>query len=117
MAIDRKNNRLFIGARNQTFAVVDAKSGKVLVTFPIGSGVDACCFDSESNLIFCSNKDGTMSVIKQESPDKYTFLESIKTRPRSKTMALGNNHLIYSSAMLNTSNSGDSFGILILGRK
>lgn len=117
MAIDRKNNRLFIGARNQTFAVVDANSGKVITTFPIGSGVDACCFDPETNLIFCSNKDGTMSVIKQESPDKYKFLENIHTRPRSKTMAIDHNHLIYTSAMLNTSNSGDSFGILILGRK
>lgn len=118
MAIDRENNRLFVGARNKTFAVINTLSGKVIVTFPIGSGADAGRFDPETRLIFFSTKDGNMSVFKEETPDKYKFIESIKTLPHAKTMALDkSNHLVYTSAMLNGSGSGKTFGVLVLGRK
>ena len=116
--IDREANRLFVGARNNTFAVVDAAVGRVICTFPIGSGVDACCFDPETRLIFCSNKDGTMSVIRQLEPDKYVFVESLVTLPRAKTMALDEaTHLIYTSAILNPGGPEQSFGVLVLGRQ
>ncbi len=117
MAIDRKNNRLFIGARNKTLGVVDASSGKLIAHFPIGSGVDACRFDPQTDLIFCSNKDGTMSVIKQDSPDKYSFVENIITRPKAKTMEIDETtHKIYTSTMLNLPGGKSEFGVLVLGR-
>lgn len=116
MAIDRKNNRLFIGARNKTFGVIDISSAKVIFSCSIGTGVDACKYDDETHLIFCSSKDGTVSVIKQESPDKYTFIENLTTLPKAKTMALDQEtHLIYTSAMVNTSDASKTFGVLILG--
>lgn len=118
MAIDRKRHRLFVGARNRTFAVVDAISGRVIASFPIGSGVDACRFDPSTHLIFCSTKDGYMSVFREDSPDKYSFLENIKTLPRAKTMALDEHtHLAYTSAMIDVHPSGRTFGILILGKR
>jgi len=118
MAIDRKNNKLFVGARNKIFAVVDANSGKVIATFPIGSGVDACRFDPQTKLIFCSNKDGTMSVIRQDAPARYSFVENIATPPRAKTMELDETtHRIYTSTMIDTGHGGKSFGVLVLDPK
>ena len=69
-------------------AVMNADSGQVITTLPIGDHVDATAFDPELRLIFNSNGDGTVSVIHQDSPDKYAVIENVKTLPRAKTMAL-----------------------------
>ena len=50
MAIDRANGRLFVGCGNKMMAVVDATSGKVVATVPIGDGVDANAFDPATGL-------------------------------------------------------------------
>jgi DNA-binding beta-propeller fold protein YncE len=88
LAMDRKNRRLFVGCRNKMLAVVNADNGKVIITLPIGDRVDAAAFDAETGLIFASCGDGTVSVVHQDGPDKYTAMETIKTRLGSKTMAL-----------------------------
>ena len=88
MALDRKNRRLFIGCRNNLMAVVNADTGKVVTTVPIGQGVDASAWDPETSLVFCSTGDGKLSVIHQDSPDKYTVVGNVKTQNRSRTMAL-----------------------------
>jgi len=90
MAMDTKNNRLFIGCRGtQTMLVVmDASNGKIITTLPIGTGTDAAAFDSEKRLVFTSNGEGTITVIQQESSDKYKVLENVKTEPGARTMAL-----------------------------
>lgn len=117
MAVDRKHNVLFIGARNKLFAAVDAVTGKVLAVFPIGPGADASRFDPDTRLIFCSTKDGAMSIFKEESRRKYKFVEKVKTVPGAKTMALDlKTHRAYTSAMLSDKVNNKSFGVLILGR-
>lgn len=90
MAMDTKNNRLFIGCRgNPTIlAVMDAANGRIITTVPIGTGTDAAAFDSEKRLVFTSNGEGTVTVIHQESADKYTVLENVKTEPGARTMTL-----------------------------
>jgi DNA-binding beta-propeller fold protein YncE len=88
LAIDRRNHRLFVGCRSKQLEVVDAETGKVVAALPIGTGVDAAFFDPQTNLIFASCGDGTVSVIRQESADKYVSEGVLNTRPRSKTMAL-----------------------------
>jgi YVTN family beta-propeller protein len=88
MAMDRANRRLFVGCRSKVMAVLDAESGKVITTIPIGDHVDATAFDPESKLIFNSNGEGTISVIHEDSADKYSAVETVKTVPRAKTMAL-----------------------------
>jgi len=90
MAMDTKNNRLFIGCRGtQTMLVVmDASNGKIITTLPIGTGTDAAAFDSEKLLVFTSNGEGTITVIQQESSDKYKVLENVKTEPGARTMTL-----------------------------
>src|ERR1700678_1546445 len=88
MAIDRGNRRLFLGCRSKVMAVMNADTGQVVATLPIGDHVDATAFDTETRLIFNSNGEGTVTVIHQESPDKYSVAETVKTLPRAKTSAL-----------------------------
>jgi hypothetical protein len=88
MALDKTNHRLFIGCRSRVMAVMNADTGQVIATLPIGDHVDATAFDPETRLIFNSNGEGTVSVIRQETPDKYSSVQTVKTLPRAKTMAL-----------------------------
>ncbi|HEX3531502.1 MAG TPA: YncE family protein [Thermoanaerobaculia bacterium] len=89
LAFDRKHRRLFAGCSNKMVAVVDADSGKVVTTVPIGPGVDANAFDPETELAFSSNGgDGTVTVIHEDSPDHYTVVENAATRRGARTMAL-----------------------------
>jgi DNA-binding beta-propeller fold protein YncE len=88
LALDRRNHRLFVGCRSKHQVVVNADTGKVVTTLPIGDGVDACAFDPETGLVFSSCRDGTVTVIHQENADEYKVVDTVKTRPGSKTMAL-----------------------------
>jgi len=102
MAMDRANRRLFLGCRSRVMAVVSAADGRVITTLPIGDHVDATAFDPETKLIFNSNGDGTISVIHEDSPDQYSFVETVKTVPRAKTMALDpSTHRLFLSAAEN----------------
>ncbi len=87
MAIDPSTSRLFIGCRSKVLAVMDANTGKVIATLPIGDRVDAVAFDSANHLIFASNGGGTVSVVKQNSADSYSSEPEIQTQPSAKTMA------------------------------
>lgn len=88
MAIDRKHRRLFVGCSNKMMAVVDADSGKVLKTLPIGRGVDANGFDPQSELAFSSNGDGTLTVVHEDSPDEFSVVDNVATARGARTMAL-----------------------------
>jgi YVTN family beta-propeller protein len=88
LAMDTANSRLFIGCRSKVMAVMNADTGKVITTLPIGTRVDAAAFDADNKLIFCSNYDGTISVIHQKSPDEYESVGNIQTQESAKTMAL-----------------------------
>jgi DNA-binding beta-propeller fold protein YncE len=88
LAMDTKNHRLFIGCHNKLMVVLNSESGKVVDKQPIGERVDAAAFDPEAGLVFYSCGDGTVSVFHQDSPDKYTAVEPVKTRVGSRTMAL-----------------------------
>ncbi len=112
MAMDRPNHRLFIGCRNHLMAVLDSESGKVITTLPIGDHVDATAFDPDSQLIFFSNGEGSISVIHQDSPDKYSVVDTVKTLPRAKTMALDpKTHQLF----LSTAEAGQ-FEVLVVGK-
>jgi DNA-binding beta-propeller fold protein YncE len=89
IAYDAANKRLFTGCRsNKGLSVVDAVSGKVITTLPIGEGVDAVAYDPDNKLIFASNADATVTIIKQNSADDYSVLQTLATQTRAKTMAL-----------------------------
>jgi DNA-binding beta-propeller fold protein YncE len=88
LAMDVKANRLFVGCRSKHLIVINAENGKVVAQQPIGANVDATAFDSATGMIFCSCGDGTVAVFHAESGDKYTPVETIKTKPGARTMAL-----------------------------
>jgi len=69
-------------------AGMNADTGRVITTLPIGGHVDATAFDSESRLVFNSNGEGTITRILQDSADKYSVVENVRTLPKAKTMAL-----------------------------
>ena len=88
MDIDRIHERVFIGCRSGVMTVVDGDSGRIVTTQPIGKGVDATEFDATRGLVYFSSGEGTMAVFHQETPDKYTLVESVKTQAGARTMAL-----------------------------
>jgi len=96
LAMDTHNRRLFAGCHNKMMAVVDADSGKVIATPPIGQGVDANAFDSGTRFAFASNGDGTLTVVREESPAKFTVVEDVATQRGARTMALDpKSHEVY----------------------
>jgi DNA-binding beta-propeller fold protein YncE len=88
LAMDVKNRRLFVGCDNKMMAVVDADSGKVLATPAIGEGVDATAFDGETGLAFASCGEGVLTVVREESPDKFSVAENVPTQQGARTLAL-----------------------------
>ncbi len=96
LAMDIKNRRLFSGCDNKTMAVVNADTGKVITTLPIGEGVDANGFDPETQLAFASCGDGTLTAVHEDSPDKFSVVQTVTTAPRARTMTLDpKTHKIY----------------------
>jgi DNA-binding beta-propeller fold protein YncE len=96
MAIDLGHRRLFLGCHNRMMAVMDADTGKVVANPGIGEGVDAARFDPDSQLLFSSNGDGTLTVIHEDSPDKYSVIDNIHTERGARTMELDKKtHRIY----------------------
>jgi YVTN family beta-propeller protein len=118
LAIDLKNNILFAGCHNKMMVIVNAETGKVITTVPIGGHVDACAFDPESNLAFSSNGEGNLTVIKEISPKEFKVIDNITTEKGLRTMALDpETHNIYLPGMLEGKNNEKSFGVLILEKK
>jgi len=112
MAMDRAHRRLFLGCRSKVMAVMNADSGQVIATLPIGDHVDATAFDQAARLIFNSNGEGTITVIRQETPDTYSVVDTIKTLPKAKTMALDpKTHRLFLSAA-----EGGQFEVLVVGK-
>jgi YVTN family beta-propeller protein len=96
LAMDRKNGRLFSVCANQVMTVLDAASGRLVATVAIGKHPDAAGFDPETRLVFSSNGDGTMTVVHQDSADKYTVVQTVPTAFGARTLALDpKTHKIY----------------------
>jgi hypothetical protein len=88
MAYDGASQRLFIGCRNSSLAVVDALTGKVVAHQQTCSGVDAGGFDPDSKLVFISCSEGVISMIHEVSPDYYELVDTVKTQLWARIMAL-----------------------------
>lgn len=96
LAMDRKNRRLFAGCDNKKMAVMNADTGAVITTLAIGDGVDANAFDPETMLAFSSNGEGNLTVAHEDSPDKFTVVETVPTEKGARTMALDSEtHKVY----------------------
>ncbi len=102
IAMDRTHRRLFIGCREpKVFVVMDADTGKLIGDpIPIGGRVDATVFDPETSLVVSATGDGTLHIIHEDSPDKFSVVETVKTEFGAKTMALDpkNHNLLLDTA-------------------
>ena len=89
LAMDVQHHRLFSAGRNpQMLVVLDSDNGKVLQSFPISAGVDAAAFEPETGLVFVSTREGMVHVFHEDSPNKFSEAETIKTEFGAKTMGL-----------------------------
>jgi DNA-binding beta-propeller fold protein YncE len=89
MAIDRKTRRLFTGCGgNKKMAIVDADSGQVIATPAIGEGCDATSFDPDRQLAFASAGDGTITIVHEDSADKFSVVQTLKTQKGARTMTV-----------------------------
>ncbi len=92
LAFDVEHHRLFAGCHNKMMAVVDSDSGKVVTTVPIGGGVDAGRFNPKTQQVFMSCGEGVLTIIHEDSPDKYAVTQNLATVPGARTMALDKEH-------------------------
>lgn len=96
LAIDRAHQRLFAGCSNKTMAIVDMRTGKVVASPAVGDGVDAAGFDPATQLAFTSNGEGSITVVHEDTPNKYTVVETVPTQRGARTMAVNpKTHRLY----------------------
>jgi DNA-binding beta-propeller fold protein YncE len=99
LAMDRENRRLFSVCGNEKMVVLDANSGRVVAALPIGKRVDGAAFDPVTKLAFSSNGEGTLTVVRENSPDKFSVVDTVPTRVGARTLALDpRTHRIYTAS-------------------
>jgi DNA-binding beta-propeller fold protein YncE len=117
MAIDTAHHRLFSGCRSGVMAISDYQAGRVVTTVPVGMGVDGAGYDPASGNAFASNADGTLTVIHQDSQDKYSVTQTLATPQGSRNMGLDpTNHRLYvASAKFGPAATGGRRGAVAAG--
>jgi YVTN family beta-propeller protein len=96
IALDAAHHRVFSGCHNKMMTMLDTETGKVVTTVPICAGTDGAAFDDATQLAFASCGDGTTTIAKEETPDKLTVVQTLKTERGARTMALNpKTHRIY----------------------
>lgn len=97
LAIDVKNKRLFSGCSDSKLMVVmNAENGSIVEKIPIGQGCDGTGFDGKMNLAYSSNGEGTLTVVKEDSKDKFSLVANVPTKTRARTIAVDEStHKIY----------------------
>jgi hypothetical protein len=126
LAMDTKNRRLYSVCDDKVSVVVNADTGKVVATPEIGNGPDAAAFDPESNEFFASCGEGVLTVVHQDSAEKYTVVENVPTKRSARTMGLDlkTHNIFLPAADLDPPAPGerrgkmkpDSFVILVVGK-
>jgi len=126
LAIDKITKRLFAGC-NSVLMVIDAINGKVVAKVPIGDGCDGVAFDDVTKLIYSSNGDGTLTVIKETSANQFDVIQNVVTKKSARTITLDKaTHLVYlPAADMEVKAAGDkgwpkmkpnTFQVLVVGQ-
>jgi DNA-binding beta-propeller fold protein YncE len=96
LAIDRITMRLFAGCDNQKLIVMNAENGNVVTSVPIGDECDAVGFDKKLMTVYSSNGEGTLTIIKEQSADKFEVIQNLKTKKGARTQAVDQiTHKVY----------------------
>ncbi|MDQ6757943.1 MAG: YncE family protein [Bacteroidota bacterium] len=89
LALDKKTKRLFSTCSDSKHLIImDATNGKIIGKLPIGSGCDGVAFDEKNNLIFTSNGDGTLTVVKENSANDFKIIATVTTKPGARTITI-----------------------------
>ena len=89
LAIDVENQILFASCRNpHTMVILSATDGKIITALPIGQGTDGAVFDPNTMEAFSSQSDGTLTVIRENSPNSFVVEQTLQTMKNAKTLAL-----------------------------
>jgi DNA-binding beta-propeller fold protein YncE len=88
LAIDRTNHRLFSVCDGKVMVITDARTGRQVARVPIGDWPDAAAYDAKRHLVFSSNGDGSLTVVRQLSADRYEVAATVPTQHGARTMAL-----------------------------
>jgi len=88
LAIDRAHGRLFSVCSNKVMAITNAKTGAAVAQLPIGASVDGAGFDDARQEAYASGGDGTLTVVKEESPQKFRVAETAATKSGARTMVV-----------------------------
>jgi YVTN family beta-propeller protein len=117
LALDRKRHRLFAGCGNQKMIVLDAKTGQVLATPTIGRGVDGVAFEPTLGVAMSANgKDGTVSVVKETAPGTFAVIQTLKTFPGARTIAVNRmTHQALLPCNVPDGTGKQTFGIVVVG--
>jgi DNA-binding beta-propeller fold protein YncE len=120
LAIDVKHARLFSACANQHLVVLDARDGHRVAVLPIGSDPDAVGYDAQAGVVYSSNADGTLTVIRQDDADHYAVIANVVTAKSARTMAVDEaTHRVYLAApdvaAPGQGGTQASFGVLVVG--
>jgi len=89
LAFDVKNHILFAaGSEPATMVILNADDGKIITSLPIGMGVDGAVFNPATMEAFSSQRDGTLTIVKENSPTSFVVEQTLKTMPSAKTLTL-----------------------------
>jgi len=109
LAMDAKNHVLFAACRNpQTMVILNAENGNIITTLPIGTATDGTVFNPSTMEAFSSNADGTLTVIKENSPTSFVVEQNLNTMPSAKTLAFDSktNHILLIAAVFDPPPAG-----------
>lgn len=118
LAMDTKRHRLFAVCANQKMVVLDANDGHRVAILPIGSGPDAAGYDSDTQTVYSSNRDGTLTLMHQADADHYSVVANVRTQQGARTLAIdGSTHKVFLAApSVKASEQGTTaFGVLVVG--
>jgi YVTN family beta-propeller protein len=98
LALDNVTHRLFT-VTDKLMIILDAQSGKIITTLPIGENPDGCAFDPRLNRAYSSNGDGTLTVVQEENANSFSVLENVPTQKGARTICVNKKtHHLYLSA-------------------
>jgi len=126
LALDAANRRLFAVCANEKMVVVDADSGAIVTTLPIGGEADGAAFDPATGNAYSSNGDGSLTVVHERDAAHFTIIQTVPTRLGARTLALDPvKHEVFLATARFDPSAGtpgrpralsDSFAVLVVGR-
>jgi hypothetical protein len=88
LAIDAAHKRLFSVCSNRKMVVLDSETGRLVSEVSIGDEPDSAGFDTDLGLVFSSNGDGSLTVVHEDGPERFSAVATVPTMKRARTMAL-----------------------------